>query len=166
MGIHSFLVTIGYALISIRFHAYNIGHLSSRASSPLFTPCTPAAVLRLIETTDVPISGANAVVVGRSDIVGNPVVSLLRNRDATVTQCHSRTKNLEQLVSISFPISGHFSPHTPTQIKQADILVVAIGRAEFAKGSWVKPGAVVIDVGINSILGIFIPYFHWCETYS
>ncbi|KAF8844963.1 FTHFS-domain-containing protein [Paxillus ammoniavirescens] len=115
------------------FHAYNIGLLSSRASSPFFTPCTPAAVIRLLESTGVPISGANAVVLGRSDIVGNPVVALLRNQDATVTQCHSRTKNLEQIV------------------KQADIVVVAIGRAEFVKGSWIKPGAVVIDVGINAI---------------
>ncbi|KAF8559578.1 FTHFS-domain-containing protein [Imleria badia] len=115
------------------FHAYNIGLLSSRASSPLFTPCTPAAVIRLLESTAVPIASANAVVLGRSDIVGNPVVSLLRNKDATVTQCHSRTKNVEQI------------------IKQADILVVAIGQAEFVKGSWIKPGAVVIDVGINSI---------------
>ncbi|KAG9318484.1 formate--tetrahydrofolate ligase-domain-containing protein [Chiua virens] len=115
------------------FHAYNIGHLSSRASSPLFTPCTPAAVIRLLESTGVTISGANAVVLGRSDIVGNPVVALLRNKDATVTQCHSRTKNLEQFV------------------RQADILVAAIGQAEFVKGSWIKPGAVVIDVGINSI---------------
>ncbi|KIL00398.1 hypothetical protein PAXRUDRAFT_821680 [Paxillus rubicundulus Ve08.2h10] len=115
------------------FHAYNIGLLSSRASSPFFTPCTPAAVIRLLESTGVPISGANAVVLGRSDIVGNPVVALLRNRDATITQCHSRTRNLEQIV------------------KQADIVVVAIGRAEFVKGSWIKPGAVVIDVGINAV---------------
>ncbi|KAF8136357.1 P-loop containing nucleoside triphosphate hydrolase protein [Boletus edulis] len=115
------------------FHAYNIGLLSSRASSPLFTPCTPAAVIRLLESTGVPVSGAHAVVLGRSDIVGNPVVALLRNKDATVTQCHSRTNNLEQIV------------------RQADILIVAIGQAEFVKGSWVKPGAVVIDVGINSI---------------
>ncbi|KIJ69397.1 hypothetical protein HYDPIDRAFT_164944 [Hydnomerulius pinastri MD-312] len=115
------------------FHAYNIGHLSSRASSPLFTPCTPAAVIRLLESTGVPIAGANAVVLGRSDIVGNPVASLLRNKDATVTQCHSRTKNIEAIV------------------RQADIVVAAIGQTEFVQGSWVKPGAVVIDVGINAV---------------
>ncbi|KAI6039078.1 formate--tetrahydrofolate ligase-domain-containing protein [Pisolithus marmoratus] len=115
------------------FHAYNIGYLTSRASSPLFVPCTPAAVIRLIEHTGVPIAGAETVVLGRSDIVGNPVTALLRNRDATVTQCHSRTKKLEEIV------------------KRADILVTAIGRAEFVQGSWIKPGAVVIDVGINSI---------------
>ncbi|EIW85187.1 FTHFS-domain-containing protein [Coniophora puteana RWD-64-598 SS2] len=115
------------------FHAYNIGHLSSRASTPLFTPCTPAAVIRLLESTGTQIAGANAVVLGRSDIVGNPVTSLLRNRDATVTQCHSRTKNMESIV------------------KQADIVVAAIGQPEFIKGDWIKPGAVVIDVGINYI---------------
>ncbi|KAH7914651.1 formate--tetrahydrofolate ligase-domain-containing protein [Hygrophoropsis aurantiaca] len=115
------------------FHAYNIGHLSSRAASPLFVPCTPAAVIRLLESTGVPIEGANAVVLGRSDIVGNPVSSLLRSRSATVTQCHSRTKGIEEIV------------------KRADIVVAAIGQSEFVKGSWIKPGAVVIDVGINYV---------------
>ncbi|KIM65259.1 hypothetical protein SCLCIDRAFT_1212413 [Scleroderma citrinum Foug A] len=115
------------------FHAYNIGHLASRASAPLFVPCTPAAVIRLLESTGVTIAGTDVAVLGRSDIVGNPVTSILRNRDATVTQCHSRTKNLEDIV------------------KRADIVVAAIGRPEFVKGYWIKPGAVVIDVGINSI---------------
>ncbi|KAJ7632625.1 formate--tetrahydrofolate ligase-domain-containing protein [Roridomyces roridus] len=115
------------------FHAYNIGHLSSRASIPLFTPCTPSAVIRLLESTGVPIAGANAVVLGRSDIVGSPVASMLRNRDATVTQCHSRTKDIEAI------------------IKTADILVAAIGKTEWVQGAWIKPGAVVIDVGINYI---------------
>lgn len=87
--------------ICSRFHAYNIGHLSSRASDPLFAPCTPAAVMRLLKSTNTPISGANAVVLGRSDIVGSPVASLLRNADATVTQCHSRTKNIPDIVCIS-----------------------------------------------------------------
>ncbi|KAF7976684.1 hypothetical protein HWV62_5824 [Athelia sp. TMB] len=115
------------------FHAYNIGHLSSRAALPLFAPCTPSAVIKLLETTGVEIAGATAVVLGRSDIVGNPVSVMLRNKDATVTQCHSRTKNLEQIV------------------KTADIVVSAIGKPEFIKGSWIKPGATVIDVGINYI---------------
>ncbi|GLB34949.1 putative formate--tetrahydrofolate ligase [Lyophyllum shimeji] len=115
------------------FHAYNIGHLSSRASVPLFAPCTPSAVIRLLESTGVPISGANTVVLGRSDIVGSPVASMLRNRDATVTQCHSRTKNVEDIV------------------RNADIVVAAIGKAELVKGTWIKPGAVVIDVGINYV---------------
>ncbi|KZT32654.1 FTHFS-domain-containing protein [Sistotremastrum suecicum HHB10207 ss-3] len=115
------------------FHAYNIGHLSSRASEPLFTPCTPAGVIRLIESTGVPIAGANAVVLGRSDIVGSPVAAMLRKRDATVTQCHSRTKGLQDIV------------------KHADILVSAIGKPQLVQGSWIKPGAVVIDVGTNYI---------------
>ncbi|THU91152.1 FTHFS-domain-containing protein [Dendrothele bispora CBS 962.96] len=115
------------------FHAYNIGHLSSRASVPLFSPCTPSAVIRLLESTGQSIAGTNAVVLGRSDIVGSPVASMLRNRDATVTQCHSRTKNIESIV------------------KNADIVVSAIGKAEFVQGSWIKPGAVVIDVGINYV---------------
>ncbi|KAG6909709.1 hypothetical protein DXG01_015911 [Tephrocybe rancida] len=115
------------------FHAYNIGHLSSRASVPLFAPCTPSAAIRLLETSSVTLSGSTAVVLGRSDIVGSPVASMLRNRDATVTQCHSRTKNIESIV------------------KTADVLVAAIGKAEFVKGSWLKPGAVVIDVGINYV---------------
>ncbi|KAI0302037.1 C-1-tetrahydrofolate synthase [Russula brevipes] len=115
------------------FHAYNIGHLSSRASSPLFTPCTPTGVIRLLESTGVPIPGASAVVLGRSDIVGNPVSVMLRSKDATVTQCHSKTRNLPEIV------------------KTADILVSAIGKPEFVQGSWIKPGAVVIDVGTNYI---------------
>ncbi|KAJ7219277.1 formate--tetrahydrofolate ligase-domain-containing protein [Mycena pura] len=115
------------------FHAYNIGHLSSRASVPLFAPCTPSAVIRLLESTGVSISGANAVVLGRSDIVGSPVAAMLRRRDATVTQCHSRTKNID------------------TIIKNADIVVAAVGKAQYVQGSWIKSGAVVIDVGINYI---------------
>ncbi|KAF6765211.1 C-1-tetrahydrofolate synthase [Ephemerocybe angulata] len=115
------------------FHAYNIGHLSSRAADPLFSPCTPAGVIRLLESTGVPLSGLNAVVLGRSDIVGSPVASLLRSKDATVTQCHSRSKNIEEIV------------------KGADVVVAAIGKPEFVKGSWIKPGAIVIDVGINYI---------------
>ncbi|KAJ8695374.1 tetrahydrofolate synthase [Pleurotus ostreatus] len=93
------------------FHAYNIGHLSSKASDPLFSPCTPAAVIRLLEETGKLLPGAHAVVLGRSDIVGSPVASMLRNKDATVTQCHSRTKDIEGIV------------------KTADVVVAAIGRA-------------------------------------
>ncbi|KAL1944657.1 hypothetical protein VTO73DRAFT_3087 [Trametes versicolor] len=115
------------------FHAYNIGHLSSRASDPLFTPCTPSGVIRLLDSTGVQIAGSRAVVLGRSDIVGSPVAAMLRHRDATVTQCHSRTKNLEAIV------------------KEADIVVSAIGKAQLVKGEWLKPGAVVIDVGTNYI---------------
>ncbi|KAL5511867.1 ADE3 [Sanghuangporus vaninii] len=115
------------------FNAYNIGHLASKASDPLFSPCTPAGCITLLESTGVEISGSNAVVLGRSDIVGNPVAAMLRKRDATVTQCHSRTKNLPEI------------------LKMADIVIAAIGKAEFVKGEWLKPGCVVIDVGINYI---------------
>lgn len=78
----------------------------------MFVPCTPAAVIRLLESTGVPIAGANAVVLGRSDIVGNPVAALLRSRDATVTQCHSKTKNIEQIVSSSVCLSDNALSHT------------------------------------------------------
>ncbi|GHJ90281.1 hypothetical protein NliqN6_6683 [Naganishia liquefaciens] len=115
------------------FHPENIGHLSSRMSDPLFVPCTPAGVVKLIDSTGVSLAGANAVVLGRSDIVGTPVCALLRRRDATVTQCHSRTQNLKEI------------------LKEADIVVAAIGKAEFIKGEWLKPGCVVIDVGTNYI---------------
>ncbi|KAI1794574.1 C-1-tetrahydrofolate synthase [Ganoderma leucocontextum] len=115
------------------FHAYNIGHLSSRASDPLFTPCTPTGVIRLLDSTGVSIAGSRAVVLGRSDIVGSPVAAMLRHRDATVTQCHSRTQNLPEIV------------------KEADILVSAIGKPQFVQGSWLKSGVVVIDVGTNYI---------------
>ena len=83
------------------FHAYNIGLLSSRASEPLFPPCTPAGAMVLLASTNVDIAGKHAVVLGRSDIVGSPVCALLRRKDATVTQCHSRTKNLPELVGLS-----------------------------------------------------------------
>ena len=115
------------------FHAYNIGLLSSRASQPLFPPCTPAGAIVLLESTGIKIAGKHAVVLGRSDIVGSPVCAMLRRKDATVTQCHSRTQNLPEIV------------------KQADIVIAAIGQPEFLKGDWIKPGAVVIDVGTNYI---------------
>lgn len=92
----------------------------------------------LLESTGIDIRGKHAVVLGRSDIVGSPVCALLRRKDATVTQCHSRTQNLEELV------------------KQADIVVAAIGQARFVQGAWLKPGAVVIDVGTNFIDGSFL----------
>ncbi|KAK0517334.1 hypothetical protein JMJ35_000489 [Cladonia borealis] len=115
------------------FGAGNIGELSKRGGHPMFTPCTPKGVIVLLEESGVQLKGKNAVVLGRSDIVGSPVSALLRNADATVTVCHSRTQNLE----------GH--------IKQADVLVAAIGQPNFVKGDWLKPGAVVIDVGTNYI---------------
>ncbi|KAL7309087.1 tetrahydrofolate synthase [Mucor circinelloides] len=115
------------------FHAFNIGNMAKKATTPLFLPCTPKGVIHLLRSTGVAIAGKRAVVVGRSDIVGTPVASLLTAEHATVTICHSRTKNIESF------------------IKEADILVVAIGNPEFVKGEWVKPGAIVIDVGTNPI---------------
>ena len=115
------------------FGVGNIGELSKRGGHPLFTPCTPKGVMVMLKEAGVELRGKNAVVLGRSDIVGSPVSALLRNADATVTVCHSRTQNLEH------------------HIKQADVLVAAIGKPEFVKGDWLKSGAVVIDVGTNFI---------------
>ncbi|KAF4535526.1 C-1-tetrahydrofolate synthase [Lasiodiplodia theobromae] len=115
------------------FGVPNIGELAKRGGRPLFTPCTPKGVMVLLESTGVDIKGKNAVVIGRSDIVGSPVSYLLKNADATVTVCHSKTKDLPEIV------------------KTADIIVAAIGKAGFVKGDWIKPGAVVVDVGTNYI---------------
>ena len=115
------------------FGTSNIGELSKRGGHPLFTPCTPKGVMVLLQESGVELKGKNAVVLGRSDIVGSPVSALLRNADATVTVCHSRTQNLEH------------------HIKQADVLVAAIGKPNFVRGEWLKHGAVVIDVGTNYI---------------
>ena len=115
------------------FGASNIGELAKRGGRPLFVPCTPKGVMVLLEKSGVDLKGKNAVVLGRSDIVGSPVSALLRNADATVTICHSQTNNLED------------------HVKRADILVAAIGQPHFVKGEWLKPGVVVIDVGTNYI---------------
>jgi methylenetetrahydrofolate dehydrogenase (NADP+) / methenyltetrahydrofolate cyclohydrolase / formyltetrahydrofolate synthetase len=115
------------------FGANNIGELAKRGGFPLFTPCTPKGVLVLLKESGVDLKGKNAVVLGRSDIVGSPVSYLLKNADATVTVCHSQTVGLEDY------------------IKRADVLVAAIGKPNFVKGEWLKPGAVVIDVGTNYI---------------
>lgn len=114
------------------FSPLNIGRLAQKGREPLFAPCTPNGCIYLLEKSGVPIEGANAVVLGRSNIVGMPAALLLIARNATVTVCHSRTKDL------------------PSVIKQADILIAAIGKPEFVRGDWIKPGAAVIDVGINS----------------
>jgi len=115
------------------FHPINIGRLAQKGREPLFVPCTPDGVIYLIDQTGVPIKGANAVVLGRSNIVGMPTALLLVKRDATVTICHSRSKDL------------------PSICRQADILVAAVGKAEMVRGDWIKPGAVVIDVGTNAV---------------
>lgn len=115
------------------FGASNIGELAKRGGRPLFVPCTPKGVMVLLRESGVDLKGKNAVVLGRSDIVGSPVSALLRNADATVTVCHSQTSNLED------------------HVKRADILVAAIGQPNFVKGEWLKPGVIVIDVGTNYI---------------
>jgi 5,10-methylene-tetrahydrofolate dehydrogenase/methenyl tetrahydrofolate cyclohydrolase len=115
------------------FHPVNIGRLAQKGREPTFVPCTPAGCMVLIEQQIGKIEGLNAVVLGRSNIVGMPVALLLVRANATVTVCHSRTRDLEEVV------------------RRADILVAAIGRPEMVRGSWIKPGAVVIDVGINRV---------------
>ncbi|MGB8215286.1 MAG: bifunctional methylenetetrahydrofolate dehydrogenase/methenyltetrahydrofolate cyclohydrolase FolD [Anaerolineales bacterium] len=113
------------------FSPINIGRLAQKGREPLFVPCTPYGCIYLLEQAGVKIEGANAVVLGRSNIVGMPVALLLIGKNATVTVCHSHTRDL------------------PAIIRQADILVVAIGKMEMVRGDWIKPGAAVIDVGIN-----------------
>lgn len=113
------------------FTPRNVGALVTKKEG--FIPCTPLGILRLIKETGVSIEGKHAVVVGRSNIVGKPVATLLQHENATVTTCHSKTQNLE-----------HFT-------KQADILVVAVGHPRLIKKEHVKPGAIVIDVGMNRL---------------
>ena len=113
------------------FHPINVGRLASGQKS--LVPCTPAGVIEILKRNGIEIRGKNAVVLGRSNIVGKPMAMLLLQNDATVTICHSRTQNLPEVTS------------------QADILVAAIGRAGFVKAEHIKSGATVIDVGINNV---------------
>ena len=113
------------------FHPMNVGYLSTQR--PGLVPCTPAGVMEILKRSAIPVAGQEAVVVGRSDIVGKPVAMLLLNQNATVTVCHSKTRDL------------------PGVCRRADILVAAIGRAGMVTRDYVKPGATVIDVGINRI---------------
>jgi len=115
------------------FHPINIGRLAMKGREPLFAPCTPAGVIEMLDRLELPIAGKEAVILGRSNIVGLPVSMLLLKRDATITICHSRSRDLPAITS------------------RADILVAAVGRAQMVKADWVKPGAVVIDVGINRV---------------
>ncbi len=115
------------------FHPVNIGRLSMKGRQPLFVPCTPAGCMVLLEEAGAQFKGANAVVLGRSNIVGLPAAMLLLHRDCTITICHSRTKDLAAVC------------------READILIAAVGRPQMVKRDWVKPGAYVIDVGINRI---------------
>ncbi|KAL8533584.1 hypothetical protein ACS0TY_009838 [Phlomoides rotata] len=115
------------------FHPLNIGKLSMKGRDPMFVPCTPKGCLELLKRNGISIKGKNAVVVGRSNIVGLPVSMLLLKEDATVTVVHSRTKEPENI------------------IRNADIIIAAAGQAKMIKGSWIKPGAAVIDVGTNAV---------------
>ena len=113
------------------FHPVNIGRLACKGKEPLFLPCTPAGILRLLDESGAVLSGARAVVVGRSNIVGMPCALLLTRRDATVTIVHSRSRDMADI------------------IRQADVVVVAVGKPGFVTGAMLKPGCTVIDVGIN-----------------
>ena len=116
------------------FHPINVGYLAM--GRPRFVPCTPAGIIELLDRNKIEIAGANACVVGRSQIVGRPIASLLLQRHATVTVCHSKTRDL------------------PSVTRQADILVAAIGRPAFIRRDFIKPGSTVIDVGVNRITDV------------
>ena len=113
------------------FHPLNTGHLAD--GRPTLVPCTPAGVMKLLAHADIPLSGARALVIGRSTIVGRPVAALLLGANATVTIAHSRTRDL------------------PAECRRADVVIAAIGQPEFVQGDWIAPGATVIDVGINRL---------------
>ncbi|MBN2427196.1 MAG: bifunctional methylenetetrahydrofolate dehydrogenase/methenyltetrahydrofolate cyclohydrolase FolD [Deltaproteobacteria bacterium] len=113
------------------FHPYNFGMLV--IGKPLFQPCTPYGIMKLLEVTGIDLKGKEVVVVGRSNIVGKPVAFMCLAKHATVTICHSRTVDLQ------------------AKVGQADVVIAAVGKAEMIKGAWIKPGAVVIDVGINRV---------------
>ncbi|MDP9095991.1 MAG: bifunctional methylenetetrahydrofolate dehydrogenase/methenyltetrahydrofolate cyclohydrolase FolD [Pseudomonadota bacterium] len=113
------------------FHPFNVGRLQQGAAT--LAPCTPRGVIKLLRNSQATLRGARALVLGRSSIVGRPVATMLLNEDATVTIAHSRTVDL------------------PDRCREADILIAAVGRPEMVRGEWIKPGAVVIDVGINRL---------------
>lgn len=113
------------------FHPYNVGRLA--IGKPTFQPCTPYGVMVMLDEIGYDLQGKEVVVVGRSNIVGKPVALMCLSRHATVTICHSRTKDL------------------PDVVRRADVVIAAVGKAEMVKGDWIKPGAVVIDVGINRV---------------
>ena len=113
------------------FHPYNVGRLAT--GNPLFQPCTPYGVMKMLERTGVDLKGKEVVVVGRSNIVGKPVALMCLAQHATVTICHSRTRDL------------------PAKVAAADVVIAAVGVPEMVKGDWIKKGAVVVDVGVNRV---------------
>lgn len=115
------------------FHPVNIGRLAMKGREPMFAPCTPSGIIELLDRYGIEMAGKEAVVLGRSNIVGLPVAMLLLKRNATITTCHSRTQNV------------------PATCRQANILIAAVGHPNMVKADWVKPGAAVIDVGINRV---------------
>ena len=113
------------------FHPYNVGRLA--IGKPLFQPCTPYGMIKMLEYSNISVEGKHAVVIGRSNIVGKPIALMLLQKSATVTICHSRTKDLK------------------AEVKRADVVVAAIGKPEFVTGDMIKEGAVILDVGINRL---------------
>jgi len=115
------------------FHPINIGALAMKGREPLFTPATPTGCMVLLEEAGVDLNGANAVVIGRSNIVGMPMALMLTKANATVTICHSRTRDIREY------------------LKNADVIIAAVGKPNYVPGDWLKPGVVVIDVGTNRV---------------
>ncbi|MBE0501185.1 MAG: bifunctional methylenetetrahydrofolate dehydrogenase/methenyltetrahydrofolate cyclohydrolase FolD [Desulfuromonadales bacterium] len=113
------------------FHPYNVGRLVT--GNPLFQPCTPYGVMKMLEAEKVDLAGKDVVIIGRSNIVGKPVALMCLAEHATVTICHSRTRDLAD------------------KVRKADVVIAAVGRPEMIKGDWIKPGAIVIDVGVNRV---------------
>jgi methylenetetrahydrofolate dehydrogenase (NADP+)/methenyltetrahydrofolate cyclohydrolase len=128
------------------FHPYNVGRVFT--GDPIFMPCTPYGVIELLKRSNIEISGKDCVVIGRSNIVGKPMGQLLLSENGTVTICHSKTADLKE------------------KCKNADIIVVAIGKAKFLKADMVKPGAVVIDVGMNREDGKLCGDVDYDEVYN
>lgn len=125
-------------------HPFNAGELAMRGRYPYLIPCTAKGIIALLDAERTPLEGKTAVVIGRSNLVGNPISMLLRKRNATVIQCHSKTVDLRRY------------------IRMADVLVVACGQPYLVRGDWLKPGATVIDVGINFVKeeDESAPHFH------
>lgn len=128
------------------FHPVNVGNLMTGGQT--FVPCTPRGVIELLDREGVELKGKNAVVVGRSNIVGKPVAMLLLSRHSTVTICHSRTQDLAK------------------EVGKADVLIAAVGRPEMIKGDWIKEGAVVIDVGVNRVEDKLVGDVAYAEAYD